>query len=189
MTYTLQPSFALVILLIVFFHTVFLNNMIFSIIIVLEIRHVPIMLIWNSTHLIGYIPNILAEGNIQYVHTSSIIYKLKPWWIFWVVSGTITETRLMCQTSYRRHAVHNRLYILLRTDSTPPVVLRRENFTQPLPACSVSSYTDGQVVQVQYTAQCPLYVLQYTQTMMYTTDLKWEFFSILLRLTFNWDIH
>ena len=71
----------------------------------------------------------------------------------------------------------------------PPVVLRRENFTQPLPACSVSSYTDGQVVQVQYTAQCPLYVLQYTQTMMYTTDLKWEFFSILLRLTFNWDIH
>ena len=42
------------------------------------------------------------------------------------------------------------MYILLRTDSLPPSRLKLSCLTQPLPACSVGSYTDRQVVQ--YTA-------------------------------------
>ena len=42
-------------------------------------------------------------------------------------------------------------YILLRLGSTPPRRLKKCGLTQPLPACSVGSYTDKQVVQ--YTAE------------------------------------
>ena len=39
------------------------------------------------------------------------------------------------------------VYPILRTDSTPVVLIKLSCLTQPLPTSSVGSYTDRQVVQ------------------------------------------
>ena len=49
------------------------------------------------------------------------------------------------QIIYQNHSgFEQRIYILLRTDSTPPCHLKLSCLTQPLPACLVGSYTDRQ---------------------------------------------